>query len=107
MTQDQYILMCEELGWDPDPEEMPIDYADLDYEAQQALLLFNTLPDKLEGMNGVWLGKDYAGLGDIISIYEMTDIKETFGLLQICISEASKYYEQQRKVNEARSKARR
>ena len=48
MTQDQYLLMCEQMGWDPDPNEMPPEVHDLSYEAQQALRLFNALPDKID-----------------------------------------------------------
>jgi len=107
MTQEQYLLMCEQMGWDPDPNEMPAEVQDLSYEAQQALRLFNALPDKIEGMNGVWLGKDYAGLGDIMRIYKIEDSEEVFELLQVCISEASTHYEQQRKVREAASRVRR
>jgi len=95
------------MGWDPDPNEMPAEVQDLSYEAQQALRLFNALPDKIEGMNGVWLGKDYAGLGDIMRIYKIEDSEEVFELLQVCISEASTHYEQQRKVREAASRVRR
>jgi len=107
MTQEQYLLMCDQMGWDPDPNEMPAEVQDLSYEAQQALRLFNALPDKIEGMNGVWLGKDYAGLGDIMRIYKIEDSEEVFELLQVCISEASTHYEQQRKVREAASRVRR
>lgn len=107
MTQEQYLLMCEQMGWDPDPNEMPAEVQDLSYEAQQALRLFNALPDKIEGMNGVWLGKDYAGLGDIMRIYKIEDSEEVFELLQVCISEASTHYEQQRKVREVASRVRR
>jgi len=104
MTQDQYLLMCEQMGWDPDPNEMPPEVHDLSYEAQQALRLFNALPDKIEGMNGVWLGKDFAGLGDIMRIYKIEDSEDVFDLLQICILEASTYYEEQRKARQAASK---
>src|SRR5210317_709398 len=107
MTQEQYLLMCEQMGWDPDPNEMPAEVQDLSYEAQQALRLFNALPDKIEGMNGVWLGKDYAGLGDIMRIYKIEDSEEVFDLLQVCVSEAFTHYEQQRKVREAASRVRR
>jgi hypothetical protein len=47
-------------------------------------------------MNGVWLGKEYAGLSDIMNIYEIDDRREVLDLLQICIREASKVYSKQR-----------
>ena len=95
------------MGWEPDPEEMPVDPSELSYEAQQALRLFNILPDKIEGMNGMWMGKDYAGLGDIMRIYKIEENEEVFELLQICISEAFKYYSQQRKMQESQYRAKR
>jgi len=93
--------MCEEMGWEPNPEEMPQEVHELSFECQQALRLFNALPDKIEGMNGVWLGKDFAGLGDIMRIYKIEDSEEIFELLQVCISEAYTHYEQKRKQRES------
>ena len=107
MTQDQYLLMCEQMGWDPDPDEMPLEVQDLSYEAQQALRLYNALPDKIEGMNGVWLGKDYSGIGDIMRIYKIDENEDVFELLQVCIGEAFTHYEQQRKAREASARMKR
>jgi hypothetical protein len=94
------------MGWEVNVEEVPIEVSDLSYEAQQALRLFNALPDKIEGMNGLWLGKDYAGLGDIMRIYRIEDNEDVFELLQICINEAYKHYENKRKYNEASTRMR-
>ena len=108
MSIDQYLLMCEQMGWEPKEEEIPIDPASLPVESQQALVLLNALPDKWEGMNGVWLGKDYAGLADIMSIYQINDNKlEVFELLKVCEAQLGKYYEQKRKEQEQLSKAKR
>ena len=93
------------MGWEPKEEEIPIDPASLPLESQQALVLLNALPDKWEGMNGVWLGKDYAGLADIMSIYQINDNKlEVFELLKVCEAQLGKYYEQKRKEQEQLSK---
>ena len=108
MSIDQYLLMCEQMGWEPKEEEIPIDHASLPLESQQALVLLNALPDKWEGMNGVWLGKDYAGLADIMSIYQINDNKlEVFELLKVCEAQLGKYYEQKRKEQEQLSKSKR
>ena len=84
------------MGLPIDEDEIPLDITDVDYNSQQAVLLFNILPDKIEGMNGVWLGKEYAGLSDIMNIYEIDNQKEVLDLLQVCIREASKVYAKQR-----------
>lgn len=92
------------MGWEPDEEEIPMEIDNLSYEAQMALALFHILPDKIEGMAGMWLGKDYSGLGDIMKIYGIEGDSSIFNLLQVCIFEYSKYYEQQRKIQEAKVK---
>jgi len=84
------------MGLPIDEKEIPLDINDLSYNCQQAVLLFNILPDKVEGMNGVWMGKEYAGLMDIMDIYETENRKDVLDLLQICSREASKVYERQR-----------
>ena len=86
------------MGLPIDEDEIPLDLEDLSYNSQQAILLFNILPDKLEGMNGLWLGKDYSGLADIMNIYDINNRRDVFDLLQICISKASKVYAKEREV---------
>jgi len=93
------------MGVEPKEEDIPKDPSTFSLEAQQALVLLNALPDNWDGMNGVWLGKEYAGLTDIMNIYQMIDWKDTFEMLQICIQEYGKHYEQQRKQAEARAKS--
>ena len=92
------------MGWE-DFDDEPIDPAELSLEAQQALVLMNILPDKIEGMNGVWLGKEYSGLSDILTIYEMVNWRDTFDMLQICIQQYSKFYDEKRKQEERKAKA--
>jgi hypothetical protein len=96
--------MVEQMGW-TDFDDEPLEPSDLPISAQQALILMNVLPDKVEGMSGVWLGKEYSGLSDIMTIYQMIDWKETFEMLQVCIEEYSKYYDEQRKQAERKSKS--
>jgi hypothetical protein len=96
--------MAEQMGWE-DFDDEPIDPAELSLEAQQALVLMNILPDKIEGMNGVWLGKEYSGLSDILTIYEMVNWRDTFDMLQICIQQYSKFYDEKRKQEERKAKA--
>ena len=86
------------MGLPIDENEIPLDLDDLSYSSQQAVLLFNILPDKIEGMNGVWLGKEYAGLTDIMNIYGIDNRRDVFDLLQICISKASKVYAKEREI---------
>ena len=86
------------MGTDPNPDHIPVEPEDLSYEAQQALLIFSVLPDIVEGMAGIWLGKSFAGIGDIFDFYEIDDRREVFQLLTYIINIYNKYYEQQRKT---------
>ena len=89
--------MCEQMGWEPKEEELPQDGTNLSLECQQALTILNALPDKWEGMNGTWLGKDYSGLSAVMDIYEVESRREVFELLKEAESILGKYYAQQTK----------
>lgn len=105
MNQDQYIDMCEQMGWEPDESQMPKDPSLLSFEVQQALLLLNVLPDKWEGMSGTWLGKDYAGLDSILTIYQIDNVRQVFELLQIAEKELGDFYAHKQKEKESLGKA--
>ena len=84
------------MGTEPVEEDIPIEPGDLSFETQQALMLFSVLPDKIEGMNGIWLGKEFSGIGDIFDFYEIEDRREVFELLTYIIGQYNAYYEKQR-----------
>lgn len=100
-------MMCEQMGWEPDEDRMPPDPSTLSLEAQQTLILLNSLPDNWEGMSGSWLGKDYSGLLAIMDIYEIENRRAVFELLQQCEQELGKYYQQKQKEQESLAKAKR
>ena len=97
--------MCEQMGWEPDESQMPKDPSLLSFEVQQALLLLNVLPDKWEGMSGTWLGKDYAGLDSILTIYQIDNVRQVFELLQIAEKELGDFYAHKQKEKESLGKA--
>lgn len=99
--------MCEQMGWEPRDEEIPIDSSALSLHAQQALVLLNVLPDRWEGMSGTWMGKDYSGLSAILDIYDIEDKRAVFELLQLAEQELGKFYAEKQKQQEAMSKAKR
>jgi hypothetical protein len=84
------------MGTEPVEKDIPIEPGDLSFETQQALMLFSILPDKIEGMNGIWLGKEFSGIGDIFDFYEIEDRREVFELLTYIIGQYNTYYERQR-----------
>lgn len=105
MTVEQYLLMCEQMGWEPREEEIPKDPGFLPFEAQNALVLFNMLPDKIEGMSGSWLGKDFSALEVLMNIYEIEDRRDVFEYILVIQREYSDYYSKQQKMKESASKA--
>jgi hypothetical protein len=107
MTADQYIAMCEQMGWEIDMKQLPKDPSELTYEAQAALLVLRSLPDNWDGMNGTWLGKDYAGLSAIMDIYEIDNRREVFELLQLAESELQTFYSEKQKQAQQMSRAKR
>lgn len=107
MNADQYIEMCEQMGWEIEEDQIPKDPSELPLEAQQALVLLNSLPDNWEGMSGSWMGKDYSGLAAIMDIYEIDDRKTVFELLKVAEIEMSKYYSEKAKQKESMSRAQR
>lgn len=107
MTADQYIEMCEQMGWEVDEDQIPKDPSELPLEAQQALILLNSLPDNFEGMSGTWMGKDYSGLAAIMDIYDIDDRKTVFELLKVAEIEMSKYYSEKARQKESMAKMQR
>jgi hypothetical protein len=105
MDIEQYLQMCEQMGWEPKEEELPKEPSHLSYNIQGALILYNALPDVWEGMSGSWMGKDYSGLMDIMNIYELENRREIFTLLKIAEGEASKFYAEKQKQKESLDKA--
>lgn len=99
--------MCEQMGWEPTEDDMPLDPGTFEIEAQQALILLNSLPDRWDGMSGTWMGKDYSGLSAILDIYEVEDKRQVFELLQIAEAELGKFYAQKQKEQESQAKAKR
>lgn len=72
---------------------MPIDPTiDFDLPAQQAFFIYHALPDKIDSMGGVWLGKELAGILDIMTIYEIERKREVMDYLLFMIQTARSAY---------------
>lgn len=64
-----YFEICEQMGSEPIEEEIPVDMEDFPIEIQQILGIYFKLRDEWDGMGGSYMGKSYAGLGDILDIH--------------------------------------
>jgi hypothetical protein len=45
------------------------------FEVQMAFFVYHLLQDTWDGMNGYYMGKNLAGLGELLDIYEVEDKK--------------------------------
>ena len=72
MTRERYLQMCEQLGKEPNPEEIPPDFEDFPAEMQQAIAVFNSLGDRVYPDIG-YIGKDYTNLPLLIDVYGIED----------------------------------
>ena len=73
VTKDSYLEMCELMGAEPNEADIPPDYNDFPYEAQQAIQVFGLLKDIWDPFGGNYLGKD---LGIIFQIFNILEIEE-------------------------------
>lgn len=85
MTKDAYFEMCEMLGSEPIDSEIPVDYTDFPITVQQAFSIYSKLRDEWDYMNGVYLGKSYNGILDILILLEVPveDRKTMFELITL------------------------
>ena len=92
MTKDDYFEMCEALGSEPLEEEIPVEYEDFCLDVQEALGIYQKLRDEWDTMNGVYLGKNYVGLLDILELLEVPveDRRTQFELIGIIDRHRSK-----------------
>jgi hypothetical protein len=76
MTRERYFTMCEQMGKEPDDEEIPPDWQDFPDIAIYATNTYNLLGDRIYPDIG-YVGKDYSNLSVFIDMYEIED-KELF-----------------------------
>lgn len=63
--------MCEMLGNEPVEAEIPVEFDDFPLEVQQALSVYRMLKDEWEGFNGLYLGKSFIGLTEVLEYMEI------------------------------------
>jgi hypothetical protein len=82
---------------------------DFPVEVQDAIFIFELLPDKFDGMAGVYLGKDLSCLSALYDIYEIGERKIVTFFLMKLIGMQTKHFnkqlEEQRKKEERAMRA--
>ena len=72
MTRERYFKMCEQMGQEPNPEEIPPDMEDFPEIAILALNTFSSLGDRVYPDIG-YMGKDFTTLPYSIEMYGVED----------------------------------
>ena len=75
ISVDAYLQMCDQLGQEPDPDEMPPEIGYFPLEIQEAFMVHAMLPDRWDGASGGYLGKDWSPLSTLLDIQEVKDKK--------------------------------
>lgn len=83
MTKEAYHEMCEALGSEPDPLEIPVEFEDLPSQVQQCFEIYSFLPDRWEGMSGTFMGKDYTIAFQLFEAFQILDNSDRVLFLRI------------------------
>lgn len=87
MTRDRYLEMCDQMGKEPDENEIPPDWEDFPTDVQTGITIFNMLGDRVFPDIG-YLGKDYTNLPILIEIYGVENKELLLEVLQFLDSRA-------------------
>jgi len=55
---------------------------DFPSEVQEAFLIHSCLPDRWDGMSGMFLGKDWSALGTLLDVFEIEDKRTVVMMLK-------------------------
>lgn len=83
MTREAYLDMCEQLGGEPNINELPIELSDMPIEVELAYNVYNLLPDKIDSFNGVYYGKELDKAPLMLEFLEIQSKKDVFKLIII------------------------
>jgi len=72
MSLDKYLDICEQLGRMPQEESMPLDISDFPPEVYEAIIIFNSLGDRVAADIG-YIGKDFSSLPLLIEVHEVNN----------------------------------
>lgn len=79
LDKEKYLMICEQMGQEPDPDAIPLSLSDMPHIVQVSHLVFNALPDRFIplGMEGSrYGGKDLTGISELLKIYELNDTRD-------------------------------
>lgn len=98
-------MMCEQLGKEPDPKEMPADFNDFPKPVQDAIMIYGILPDVWEGFGGTFLGKDYSILPYLANqVYFIDDHPQLMQFLLMINNIVSSHRAEKQRQQQAKAK---
>ena len=105
MDKNKYLMMCEQLGQEPNPKEIPADFNDFPKEVQDAIIIYGILPDVWEGFGGTFLGKDYSILPYLANqVYMIENHAQLMQFLMIINNIVSNNRAEKQKQQQAKAK---
>lgn len=87
MTRERYFKMCEQLGKEPNPKEIPPDIDDFPEIAVLAMTTFSNLGDRIYPDVG-YMGKDFTNLPYYMDQYGIEDQELFLSILTFLESRA-------------------
>lgn len=71
------------LNSEPIESEIPIEFDDLNLDAQEAFGVYHMLQDSWDMMSGTYMGKNYVGITEILELNQVEDKKSIFSLIKL------------------------
>ena len=97
--------MMEQLGNEPIPEEIPLEYGDFPVLVQESMQIFSILPDVWDGMSGTYMGKNYSILPYLMdTIFEVLDRQQSMQIILIIGSIVMKNRSEEQKARDRKAK---
>jgi len=88
---------------------MPLDASAFPEEVQVAFFIFSLLPDRWDGMSGLYMGKDWASADFLFQVYDIENPKEIIYFAKlyenIIVNHKAEQQERRRKEDERKAKS--
>lgn len=106
---DTYLRLCEQLNQEPDPDQMPLDTSIFPYEVQVAFFVLDLLPDRWDGMSGMYMGKDWSSADFIFKTYKIESIPTVVFFAKVyeslLVNHRAEKADKKRKADQRRNKS--
>ena len=88
---------------------MPLEPSEFPEEVQVAFFVFDLLPDRWDGMSGMYMGKDWSSMEFLLNLYQIDERRDTVLFAKmyetILVNARAEELQKQRKEEERKAKA--